>query len=32
MVFTLDALHTQHATARLLHGAGAGYVMTVKGN
>lgn len=32
MVFTLDALHTQHATARLLHGADAGYVMTVKGN
>jgi len=32
MVFTLDALHTQHATARLLEGAGAGYVMTVKGN
>lgn len=32
MVFTLDALHTQHATAALLHGAGAGYVMTVKGN
>lgn len=32
MVFTLDALHTQHSTARLLHGAGAGYVMTVKGN
>ena len=32
MVFTLDALHTQHATASLLEGAGAGYVMTVKGN
>lgn len=32
MVFTLDALHTQHATARLLDGAGASYVMTVKGN
>ena len=32
MVFTLDALHTQHATADLLDGAGAGYVMTVKGN
>ena len=32
MVFTLDALHTQHATARLLDSAGAGYVMTVKGN
>ena len=32
MVFTLDALHTQHATASLLDSAGAGYVMTVKGN
>jgi predicted transposase YbfD/YdcC len=32
MVFTLDALHTQHNTAALLHGAGAGYVMTVKAN
>jgi len=32
MVFTLDALHTQHTTAALLHGTGAGYVMTVKGN
>jgi hypothetical protein len=32
MVFTLDALHTQHATADLLDSAGAGYVMTVKGN
>jgi len=32
MVFTLDALHTQHATAELLDKAGAGYVMTVKGN
>jgi hypothetical protein len=32
MVFTLDALHTQHATASLLDRAGAGYVMTVKGN
>lgn len=34
MVFTMDALHTQHSTARLLAGAGAGagYVMTVKGN
>ena len=32
MVFTLDALHTQHSTADLLEGAGAGYVMTVKGN
>lgn len=32
MVFTLDALHTQHSTASLLEAAGAGYVMTVKGN
>ncbi len=32
MVFTLDALHTQHATASLLDSAGAGYVMTVKNN
>lgn len=32
MVFTLDALHTQHATANLLYRTGAGYVMTVKGN
>jgi len=32
MVFTLDALHTQHTTTRLLECAGAGYVMTVKGN
>ncbi|MHB8275958.1 MAG: ISAs1 family transposase [Dermatophilaceae bacterium] len=32
MTFTLDALHTQHATAALLHDAGAGYVMTVKAN
>lgn len=32
MVFTLDALHTQHATASLLDNAGAGHVMTVKGN
>ncbi len=32
MVFTLDALHTQHSTAALLHGVGAGYLMTVKGN
>lgn len=32
LVFTLDALHTQHATAALLHDAGAGYVMSVKGN
>lgn len=32
MTFTLDALHTQHTTATLLHDAGAGYVMTVKAN
>lgn len=32
MVFTLDALHTQQHTAALLHAAGAGYLMTVKGN
>ena len=32
MTFTLDALHTQHTTATLLHSCGAGYVMTVKGN
>jgi len=32
MVITLDALHTQHTTAALLHDAGAGYVMTVKAN
>jgi len=32
MVFTLDALHTQHRTAALLHNAGAGYLLTVKGN
>ena len=32
MVFTLDALHTQHSTARVLHEAGAGYVMTLKAN
>ena len=32
ITFTLDALHTQRATATLLHHAGAGYVMTVKGN
>lgn len=32
MTFTLDALHTQHVTAALLDGAGAGYVMTVKAN
>ena len=27
MVFTADALHTQHRTAALLHNAGAGYVL-----
>jgi len=32
MVFTLDALHTQHRTATLLDDAGAGYMLTVKGN
>jgi len=32
MVFTLDALHTQHRTAELLDDAGAGYVLTVKAN
>jgi len=32
MVFTLDALHTQHRTATLLHNAGAGYLLTVKAN
>jgi len=32
LTFTLDALHTQHATATLLHDAGAGYVMTIKLN
>lgn len=32
ITFTLDALHTQRATATLLHDAGAGYVMTVKAN
>ena len=32
MVFTLDTLDTQHATAALLPTAGAGYVMTVKVN
>lgn len=32
MVFTLDALHTQHSTASLLESVGAGFVMTVKGN
>ena len=32
MVFTADALHTQHRTAELFHDTGAGYVLTVKGN
>jgi predicted transposase YbfD/YdcC len=32
IVFTLDALHTQHRTATLLDTAGAGYLLTVKGN
>jgi len=32
LVFTLDALHTQHRTATLLHTAGAGYLLTVKAN
>jgi len=32
MVFTLDALHTQHRTATLLDTAGAGYLLTVKAN
>jgi len=32
MVFTADALHTQHRTAELFQNAGAGYVLTVKGN
>ena len=32
MVFTLDALYTQRATASLLHEAGSGYVLTVKAN
>jgi len=32
MLFTADALHTQRTTAALLHTAGAGYVLTVKGN
>lgn len=31
MVFALDALHTEHCTARLLHDAGAAYVMTING-
>jgi Transposase DDE domain len=32
MVFALGRLHTQHATAALIHHAGACYVITVKGN
>jgi len=32
MIVTADALHTQHTTATVLHTAGAGYVLTVKGN
>lgn len=32
LVFTLDALHTQRATAALLHQHTAGYVLTVKAN
>jgi predicted transposase YbfD/YdcC len=31
-VVTIDAMHTQHDTAQLILGRGAGYVMTVKGN
>jgi predicted transposase YbfD/YdcC len=31
-VFTIDALHTQHDTARLITGREADYVMTVKAN
>jgi predicted transposase YbfD/YdcC len=31
-VLTIDAMHTQHDTARLILGQGADYVMTVKGN
>ncbi|WP_456302025.1 ISAs1 family transposase [Streptomyces goshikiensis] len=31
-VVTMDALHTQHATAALVTGAGADYVLTVKAN
>jgi predicted transposase YbfD/YdcC len=31
-VFTIDALHTQHDTARLITGRQADYVMTVKAN
>ncbi len=31
-VLTIDAMHTQHATAQLILGRGADYVMTVKAN
>ena len=31
-VVTIDAMHTQHDTAQLIIGRGAGYVMTVKAN
>ena len=31
-VLTIDAMHTQHDTARVILGRDAGYVMTVKGN
>ncbi|HLI42255.1 MAG TPA: ISAs1 family transposase [Streptosporangiaceae bacterium] len=31
-VLTIDAMHTQHDTAQLILGRGAGYVMTVKAN
>jgi predicted transposase YbfD/YdcC len=32
VVFTLDAMHTQHDTAQAILGRGADYVMTVKAN
>jgi len=32
IIFTADALHTQHRTAELFGDLGAGYVLTVKGN
>jgi predicted transposase YbfD/YdcC len=31
-VITIDAMHTQHDTAQVILGRGAGYVMTVKAN
>jgi predicted transposase YbfD/YdcC len=31
-VITIDAMHTQHDTAKVITGRGADYVMTVKGN